>query len=185
MTRRLPKTYNLTRKKKKVGVLNPGSKPGKWDDSMIFRAMFLAGLGLTENQISVALNIHVESIHYWKTTKPEFEEALLQGKTQYTERVQNSLVESATGYSHPAIHFSVIGDKVVQTPYIKHYRPSDTAMIFYLKNRAPDRWMDVHRIEGAVQHRHTLDLTKLSSEELKVLKTIGLVELPEHGNITD
>ena len=65
---------------------------------------------------------------------------------------------------------------------MKHYAPNVTAQIFYLKNRAPNRWTDVHRIEGAVQHRHILDLSNKTDEELQVLKTIGLVELPEHGD---
>ena len=183
MTRRPPKQYTFTRKPAKKGVLNPGSKPGKWDITMPYRALFLAGLGLTEQQMAIALDIHKESIYYWKTHKPEFLEALQKGKLVYNDRVESSLLESATGYSHPAIHFTTDKEgNVTQTPYIKHYPPSDTAMIFYLKNRAPTRWMDVHRIEGSVNHRHVLDLTSLSDKELDILSKVGLAELPEHSN---
>jgi len=185
MTRRPPKKYNLTRKQKKRGVLNPGSLPGKWDESMILRAMVLAQEGITEKKIAVALNVHEHTINYWKRTKPKFLEALQTGKQHYTERVERSLVESAVGYSHPDIHFATIDGQVVQTPYIKHYAPNVTAQIFFLKNRAPNRWTDVHRIEGSVQHRHILDLTNKTDEELQILKTIGLVELPEHGDSND
>ena len=182
MTRKPTKTYQLTRKTKKKGVKTPGSLPGKWDESMILRAMILAQEGITEKKIAVALNVHVETINYWKSTKPEFNEAIKTGKAQYTERVERSLVESAVGYSHPDIHFATIDGKVVQTPYIKHYPPNVTAQIFFLKNRAANRWTDVHRIEGSVQHKHLLDLSNKTDEELQVLKTIGLVELPEHGD---
>jgi len=185
MTRTKPKKYNLTRKTKKVGVLNPGSKPGKWDESMIFRAMMLAMEGITEKKIAIALNVHEHTINYWKRTKPEFLEALQRGKAQYTERVEQSLVESAVGYSHPDTHFAVIDGEVIQTPTMKHYPPNVTAQIFFLKNRAPNRWQDVHRLEGSVQHRHILDLTKLSDKELKILENVGLVELPEHGDSND
>ncbi len=166
-------------------ITHPGSKPVKWNASMITRAYFLATEGFTQNKIAIALDIHIETIYYWKTTKPEFEEALEKGRAQYTYQVEQSLVESATGYSHPAIHFSNNEGVVTQTPYIKHYPPNVLAQKFYLTNRAPNRWMDIHKIEGHVQHRHVLDLTNKTNEELQVLKTIGLVELPEHGSNAD
>ncbi len=184
MTRTNPPKKRFTRTKRNGTVLNPGSLPGKWNDTMGYRAMFLASLGLTEKEIAVALNIHQESIYYWKRTKPEFLEALEKGKLEYTHRVENSMVENANGYNHPAIHFSnhPLTGEVIQTHYTKHYPPNVTAGIFYLKNRARDRWQDVHRIEGEVQHRHLLDLTNCSQEQLRVLKTVGLTELPEHGS---
>jgi len=166
-------------------VKNPGSMPCKWNNTMAFRAMFLAGLGLTEKEIAVALDVHPHSIYYWKRTKPAFLKALQKGKNEYTDRVEKALIESAVGYSHPDTHFTTIDGKVVQTPYIKHYAPNVTAQIFYLKNRARDRWMDVHKIEGQVQHRHLLDLTNLSMKELDILEKIGLTELPEHGGDSD
>ena len=166
-------------------VKNPGSMPGKWNNTMASRALFLASLGLTEKEIAVALDVHEHSINYWKRHKPAFYEALQKGKLQYTERVEQAAVASAVGYSHPAIHFSVIDGKVVQTPYIKHYPPSEKAFIFYLTNRARDRWSSIHKIEGQVQHRHLLDLTNLSMKELDILEKIGLTELPEHGGDSD
>ncbi len=183
MTRKNNPRKGLTRQYSVVPTNNTAGKPpNKWNERIAYRVMFLASIGLTEKQISIALDIHLHSISYWKRTKPEFLEALQKGKSEYTDRVEQSLVECATGYSHPAIHFAVIDGKVVQTPYTKHYTPSDTAMIFYLKNRARDRWQDVHKIEGAIQHRHILDLTNLSIEELKVLEKVGLKELPAHGD---
>ena len=164
-------------------VKNPGSKPAKWNHNMPLLSMFFASEGYTEKEIAIKLDVHVHTINYWKRTKPAFLEALSKGKDQYTNRVEKSLIENAVGYNHPAIHFSVINDKVVETPYIKHYPPNVTAQIFYLKNRARDRWMDVHKIEGQVNHRHVLDLTNCSLEQLNALETIGLTkELPEHGS---
>ena len=187
MTRKNTPKKGLTRNPFPAkGVLNPGSLPGKWNDSMIVKVLFLALEGKTEKEIAVELDIHVHSIHYWKTTKPEFLEALQKGRAEYTNRVEQDLVHSAVGYSHPAIHFSTDKEgNVVQIPYTKHYPPNVTAQIFYLKNRARDRWMDVHKIEGNIQHQHILDLTKLSMTELKVLEKVGLKELPEHGSSTD
>ena len=167
-------------------VLNPGSMPGKWNKSMAALAMFFASEGLTEKEISIKLNVHEHTINYWKRTKPEFLESLRKGKLVYTLRVERSLIESAVGYSHPDNDIRVVDGEIVITPITKHYPPNVTAQIFYLKNRARDRWMDVHKIEGQVNHNHLLDLTNKTNEELQILKTIGLVELPEHdGSDTD
>ncbi|MBU2177631.1 MAG: hypothetical protein KJ556_21270 [Gammaproteobacteria bacterium] len=167
-------------------VKNPESRPAKWDASMIFRVMFLARLGLTEKEIAIAVNVHEHTIYYWKRTKPDLLAALEEGKAEYTERVEKGLLESAVGYSHPDVHIAVTKHgEVIKTPITKHYPPNVTAAIFYLKNRAANRWMDVHRIEGAVQHRHTLDLTNLSTEQLDALETIGITELSEHGSDSD
>ena len=187
MTRRnKPQKKGLTRKNILTkGVLNPGSKPVKWNNTMAHRVLFLASLGLLEKEIAVAVDVHEHTINYWKRTKPEFLEALQKGKLQYTHRVEQALVESAVGYSHPDTHFAVIDGKVVQTPTIKHYPPNVTAQIFHLKNRDRQRWQDVHQIEGQVQHQHILDLTKLSTNELQILSKVGLVELPEHGSSGD
>ena len=177
------KPKKLKRVKPPTGhVKNPGSKPVKWNPSMALFAMFFASEGYTEKEIATKLDVHEHTINYWKRTKPTFLEALKKGKDHYTDRVEQSLIENAVGYTHPAIHFSVIDDTVVETSYLKHYPPNVTAQIFYLKNRARDRWMDVHKIEGEVNHRHVLDLTNCSDEQLDALETIGLTkELPEHG----
>ena len=167
-------------------VVNPGSMPGKWNKSMGALAMFFASEGLTEKEISVKLNVHECTISYWKRTKPEFLESLQKGKLVYTLRVERSLIESAVGYSHPDNDIRVVDGEIVITPITKHYPPNVTAQIFYLKNRARDRWMDVHKFEGQINHNHLLDLTNKTNEELQILKTIGLVELPEHdGSDTD
>ena len=166
-------------------VMNLGSKPVKWDKTMIFRALFLANLGLTEKEIAIAVDVHEHTIYYWKRTKPAFFDALQKGKQEYTNRVEKGLVESSVGYTHPAIHFSNHEGMVTQTPYIKHYPPNVAAMKFYLTNRAKDRWADIQQIDGIVQHKHSLDLTNLSTTQLNALETIGVVELPEHGNDTN
>ena len=163
-------------------VLNPGSMPRKWDRSMARRAMFLASLGLLEVEIAMALDVHEHSINYWKRTKPEFFEALQKGKDEYTERVEQAVVRSAVGYSHPAIQFNVIDDEVIQTPYTKHYPPNATIMMYYLSNRARHRWGSAQKIEGTINHRHILDLTDLTEKELTTLESIGLKRLPEHGS---
>jgi hypothetical protein len=66
--------------------------------------------------------------------------------------LKRSLLHNATGYSYHGEKIFYDRDVgVVRVPVVKHVPPSDTAMIFYLKNRDPERWSD--RREGSVHER--------------------------------
>ena len=68
-------------------------------------------------------------------------------------RVEKSLYQRANGYSHPAVKVFMTRDgKTVEHKYIEHYPPDVTACLFWLKNRRPDRWRDVHNIEAETGH---------------------------------
>ena len=64
----------------------------------------------------------------------------------------------ANGYSHPAVKFLTVSDgegmgsHIEALHYIEHYPPDTTAGIFWLKNRRPDRWRDVQRVEAELGH---------------------------------
>ncbi len=166
-------------------VANPGSKPPKWNTSMIVRALFLGTLGLTEREISIALGVHEHTINYWKRTKPEFKKALKKGKNVYINRVEDALQESATGYSHPAVHFSSHEGFVTETPYMKHYPPNVAAISFLLKNRARDRWLEPTEQNNQYNTFNILnvDLSEFTIEELKLMESVGLKQLTQNvGN---
>ena len=44
--------------------------------------------------------------------------------------------------------------KTVEHKYIEYYPPDPTSMIWWLKNRRPDRWRDVQNIDHAVGVYH-------------------------------
>lgn len=73
--------------------------------------------GLTEKQISHNMGIGVSTLAEWKNRFPELLEALKNGKEVADYQVENALFEAA------------IGGNI-------------TAMIFWLKNRRPDKWRD-------------------------------------------
>ena len=188
MTRKVPKTYQLTRKTKKKGVLNPGSKPVKWQDNMIQRVYLLTLKGLRDEDLAIAFNVDINTIHYWKRTKPEFRESQDQGKKEFDACVEVALYRRALGYSYTEEHISTdkLTGEITVTPITKHYPPDTAACKFWLRNRQRETWADVKRVEGAIDHRHVLDLTALSDKDLatleRVQKELGLKELPEHGN---
>lgn len=171
------------------GVKNPGSKPVKWQDNIIERVYLLTLLGLRDEDLAVAFDVDINTIHYWKRTKPEFRAAQSKGKAEFDNCVEIALYRKALGYSHPDVHISNFQGEITITPITKYYPPDTAACKFWLRNRQRENWADVRRIEGAVDHRHILDLTGLSDKELNQLDAIqnrlGITQLPEHGRNDD
>ena len=54
--------------------------------------------------------------------------------------------------------------KIIEHKYIEHYPPDTTAALFWLKNRRPDRWRDVQRIDAAMGH-YVLSEKPMTEEE--------------------
>ena len=100
------------------------------------RLKALASQGLSEEQIAASLGISTDTIGRRKQDDADFAEALKSGKASGIETVTNALFEKAN-----------TGD--------------NTAMIFWLKNRAG--WRDKHEQEvsgpggGAQEHKWTVE----------------------------
>ena len=54
--------------------------------------------------------------------------------------------------------------KITEHRYIEHYPPDTTAALFWLKNRRPDRWRDVQRVDAALGHYVIADRPLTESE---------------------
>jgi hypothetical protein len=108
-----------------------------------------ARLGGTDEQIAEMLGVSVDSITRWKQKHPDFCGALKLGKDEADDRVERSLFERATGYSHPDVHVSNFQGDITLTPITKQYPPDTTAGIFWLKNRRPKEWRDRQELTGA------------------------------------
>src|SRR6202012_1770084 len=92
---------------------------------------------------------------------PLFCKAVEAPKRAFDKRIERSLAHRALGYSHEDTHVSVINDKVVLTPIIRHYPPSESAAKLWLTNRDPRRWRDIKSSVIStppgepIEHRHT------------------------------
>jgi hypothetical protein len=83
--------------------------------------------GLTDAQIAHNIGINVKTLYAWKKEHSNICNALKKGKEVVDFAVENALLKKA-----------LAGDT--------------TAMIFWLKNRKPDKWRDRHemQMDGAV-----------------------------------
>ena len=93
----------------------PG-RPSKLESLDLARVEYYAGLGLIDVEIALLLGISERSLNYYKKN-PEFLQSLKKGKLDSDAKVLASLR-----------HKAISGDV--------------TAMIFWLKNRMPDKWRD-------------------------------------------
>jgi hypothetical protein len=66
----------------------------------------------------------------YKKKYPELLLSLKRGKEVSDEKVERSLYERATGYSHPDTHISNYQGTVTQTEITKTYPPDPTSIIF-------------------------------------------------------
>lgn len=86
-------------------------------------------------------------MYEWTRKYPALSDALKRGKKPVDEEVENALLKSALGFEYEETITEIIeqpdGTQRKQIKKIKRYAPpSNTAQIFWLKNRRPDRWRD-------------------------------------------
>ena len=115
-------------------------------EAIMKKAEDYAAKGLTIEQIAAVLGIHHATIYERQQEYPDFYDALKRGRATGIANVTNALYEKATV------------DK------------DNTAMIFYLKNRAG--WVDKQETTTTVENRHVIDLTGIDNESLKQLESV-------------
>ena len=144
--------WYMTKPKPKDQLQKRGRK-SLFRPEYILIAKAAARFGAIEDEIADELKISPGTLDNWKKKYPEFLSALKAGKEASDDRIERSLYQRAIGYSHPAVKAFMTRDgKIVEHKYIEHYPPDTTAALFWLKNRRPDRWRDVQRIDASMGH---------------------------------
>lgn len=119
----------------------PG-RPSKYQPAFDKQAEKLCRLGATDRDIADFFEVSETTLNNWKLRYPSFLESLKRSKDEADALVEQSLFRRATGYTHPAVKFFQAGGEILQKAYVEHYPPDATSMIFWLKNRQPDKWRD-------------------------------------------
>lgn len=145
----------MTARKPKDQLQKRGRKSG-FRSEFIRIAFIAAKYGAIEEEIARDLGVGRGTFSRWKENSPELRDALKTAKEVCDERMERSLYHRGIGYSHPAVKFMTVSDQhgshIERLEYTEYYPPDPTSMIFWLKNRRPDRWRDVQNINGAVGH---------------------------------
>lgn len=149
-----------------VKVQNRGrGRPTKFDpDKHIPEAISLGLLGATDEQMAAFWGVTPSTLYLWQKQRPEFSEALKEGKIVADQRVAESLFRRACGYKRN-VQKVVVGRESGQAQivsYVAEVPPDTVAAIFWLKNRCRQQWRDRqdHEITGkdgqAVQIEDTI-----------------------------
>lgn len=105
--------------------------------------------GLTDAQIAENMGVHPMTLSKWKQKYDLINSALKKNKEIADREVENALKKSAEGYDV----FEEVWERqfntktgdfemVLTKKTKKHIAPSNTAQIFWLKNRRPQYWRD-------------------------------------------
>lgn len=157
----------------------PG-RPSKYGTIDIAQVERLAGLGLTDRELAVSLNISPDTFYTYKK-KADFSEAIKKGKAVADDKVVQSLYKRAIGYEYDEVtkepvyiqyrkgkggKKSKVSETLVTTKTVrKHVNPDVTAQIFWLCNRRPETWRHKkqieHEMDGGTKELLRKALTKL------------------------
>ncbi len=108
--------------------------------------------GLTDEQISRNIGIAIRTFYEWQERYPQFRQAIKKGKAPVDLQVENALLKRALGYEYEETITEIEqieeGKQKTHVRRIKKQMPPDVgAIVFWLKNRRPNKWRD--KIEAA------------------------------------
>lgn len=118
--------------------------------------------GLTDEQIAHNIGINVATLYTWKNKYSEIDKVLKRGKEVVDLEVENALLKSALGYTvkvkkpikvktekQLAGKGKIVEERIEYIEEEVHVPPSNTAQIFWLKNRKAENWRDkpVERVD--------------------------------------
>lgn len=120
-------------------------------------------LGATDIEIADLFEVSVGTIAKWKKRHPEFAEGLRRGKDIANAEVASKLYKRAVGYTYQETSVRTTKAGAVTTTTTKHCPPDVTACVFFLKNRAKEKWKDRHETE----HTGNVTYHNLTDDELE------------------
>lgn len=127
--------------------------------------------GLTDEQIAEKIGINRDTLYTWIKKYPDISDSLKTGKEDADIAVENALFKSACGYDYEEVTEELRYDKKSRTYKLmvtkrqkKHMPPSNTAQIFWLKNRRAEAWRD--KIDNSKPLTDETDALSRAFEEL-------------------
>lgn len=136
-------------------------------------------LGATDIEVAVELGVAERTIQTWKITKPEFAAVAKLGKEEANDRIEHSLYRRAMGYVGMQTQAIKLKNpdgservELVEVPI--DVPPSDTAVIFFLKNRRRELWRDQKLLgsdpENPLPGPDTDETVRRVAERMRALK---------------
>jgi hypothetical protein len=159
---------------------NKGGRPTQYKEEFLTSYAELAEKecsinGADDKKLAEYFNVTETTINNWKIAHPEFFKSIKKGKEDFdTNKVEKSLLKRALGYEAIETHkekCNAPGCSGTKTKTITKHIISDTAILFWLKNRWPERWRDIKAMEltgkdgGAIETKQIDTVLVFEKEE--------------------
>jgi hypothetical protein len=135
-----------------------GGRPTKYKPEYCKTASNYIKLGASDNDIAEFLEVALSTLNLWKLEHKEFSESIKRSKEQHDALIERSLRDRAYGYSHKETKVFCNNGEITTKEVIKHYPPDPTSMIFWLKNRQPEKWRDKREVTAIIDTDDVNDL---------------------------
>ena len=118
-------------------------------------------LGATNEELGRVFGVDERTINRWLVTKPEFCQAVKNGRELADAQVARALYLKATGqWTQPAVKIAakiatlhdgtvIKSEHIVE--YVEHFPPDTAAAFIWLKNRQPHRWRDKKEVSATAE----------------------------------
>lgn len=171
------------------------SEKVKFKNDFSRQVYYLCRLGARNQDIADFFKVSLRTIEEWSEGRTpiakDFQAAVLEGRWISDMKVAETLGKRAMGYDYTEIeyaeHLTRNGDvQRLKKVTHKHMAPDTVAIIFWLKNRRRDIWVDVNRTEVdqrvQVDIAAKMDLSILTPEEQSLVKSIAIKQIAQvHG----
>lgn len=154
-------------------------RPTSYNPEYVKTAKKLAQFGATDAEMAEFFEVAQSTFYLWKATHKEFSEAVSMAKVAFDDRIERSLAMRAVGYDHDEekVFFPAGSKEPVKVTVRKHYTGSDTAAIFWLKNRRPELWRDRQELAiGRTEDLQTIPTDQLEAMVLENMKDVTPAE---------
>lgn len=127
---------------------NKGGRPTRFSSKVGEISAKLCRMGATDELLAEVFGVTPQTIGNWKNKHPEFFETIKKAKNEADAKVERSLFELACGFDYTAQKPMTLSDgkdlgsHIELVDYREHVIQNPTAIIFWLKNRQPEKWRD-------------------------------------------
>jgi len=151
----------------------------KWCKDRIRQAYEMGLLGLTEQEMARVMDVSPDLIKYWKRNKPEFYEALQEGKDSADAKVARAFYNNCFDRYVDEYNVHVINGVKVRTKRKKFIQGDKWAQAKWLSIRQRALWSETQNVNitNTQVNLTKFDLSGLSEQELLVLKKAGMKQL--------
>jgi transposase-like protein len=148
-------------------------------------AKFLAERGATQAEIADCFGISTRTLQRWIVQYPELKEAVQAGNDVFDSRVERALAERAIGFYADQFRWRATTDQERKqgkaayelVPTGRTYYPPDVAaQRYWTKNRMPDRWRDVNKVEVTTKRRSSEEILESIHAKLLDLQAEGYLD---------